>query len=110
MQAARHGKNYATSGIAAHPCKKRKDGAATFHYGKGRTEPWGRVGQPPGNENISILCNFEQTLDCQCRHAMSGRLRGRLFSEHPNSKECGAFCLGRRSARINQVTAVNIDQ
>jgi len=21
------------------------------------------------------------------------RLRGRLFSEHPNSKECGAFCL-----------------
>jgi hypothetical protein len=21
------------------------------------------------------------------------RLRGRRFSEHPNSKECGAFCL-----------------
>jgi RHS repeat-associated protein len=27
MQAARHDKHYAISGIAAHPCKKRKDGA-----------------------------------------------------------------------------------
>src|ERR1039458_5358424 len=24
--------------IAAHPCKKRKDGAPTFRYGKGKTE------------------------------------------------------------------------
>src|SRR5260370_39274501 len=36
MQAARHDKHYAISGIAAHPCKKRKDGAPTFRYGKGR--------------------------------------------------------------------------
>jgi cyanophycinase len=30
MQAARHGKHYASSGIAAHPCKERKDGAPTL--------------------------------------------------------------------------------
>ena len=41
------------------------------------------------NENTSILCNFEQTLDC--RRTSVSRLRGRLFSEHPNSKERGAF-------------------
>ena len=38
MQAAKHDQRYAISGIAAHPCKKRKDGAPTFRYGKGRTE------------------------------------------------------------------------
>ena len=30
MQAARHDKHYAISSIAAHPCKKRKDGAPAF--------------------------------------------------------------------------------
>jgi hypothetical protein len=33
-----HDQRPASSGIAARPCKKRKDGAATCHYGKGRTE------------------------------------------------------------------------
>jgi hypothetical protein len=30
VPAARHDKDYGVSGIAAHPCKKRKDGAATL--------------------------------------------------------------------------------
>jgi hypothetical protein len=38
LQAARRDKRYATSSIAAHPCKERKDGAPTFRYGQGRTE------------------------------------------------------------------------
>jgi len=46
MQAASHDQPHATSGIAAHPCEKRKDGAATFHYGKGRTER-GKGGPAP---------------------------------------------------------------
>ena len=37
MQAARHDGHCAISGIAAHPCEERKDGAPTFRYGKGRT-------------------------------------------------------------------------
>jgi hypothetical protein len=34
MQSARHDKRYAISSIAAHPCKKRKDGAPAFRCGK----------------------------------------------------------------------------
>jgi hypothetical protein len=30
MQSVRHDQEYAISGIPAHPCKKRKDGAPTF--------------------------------------------------------------------------------
>jgi hypothetical protein len=44
MQSVRHDKDYAISSIATHPCKKRKDGAPTFHYGKrkaaARIEAW----------------------------------------------------------------------
>jgi hypothetical protein len=40
-------KDDAIGSIAAHPCKKRKDGAATFRYGKETTERWRRMGQPP---------------------------------------------------------------
>jgi len=46
MQAARHDKDDAISGIAAHPCKKRKDRAARFHHGKGSTER-GKGGPAP---------------------------------------------------------------
>src|SRR5271163_3580970 len=49
MQAARHDQDYGISGIAAHPCKNRKDGAATFHYGN-REEPSAEKGGPAPTE------------------------------------------------------------
>jgi hypothetical protein len=55
-----------------------------------------------GNENISPLCNFEQTLDCQDRHDI-GRadFGGGLFSKRPNSKEFGAFCFEKFYKRVS---------
>jgi hypothetical protein len=52
MQAARHDKRYAISSIAAHPCKKRKDGAPAFRCGKSeraRGEGWASRGHPPNS-------------------------------------------------------------
>jgi len=47
MQSASHDQHYAISGIAAHPCKKRKDGAPAFRYGKTKNGAWkGRVTRP----------------------------------------------------------------
>jgi len=54
MQAAWHHDNYAISGIAAHPCKKRKDGAPAFRYGKGKTKA-GRVGQPANRDLTTTI-------------------------------------------------------
>jgi hypothetical protein len=45
MQSARHDKRYATSGIAAHPCKERKDGAT--HFIVVRAEGWATRPAPP---------------------------------------------------------------
>src|SRR5208282_301520 len=46
MQAARHDQENAISSIAAHPCKKRKDGAPAFHYGKEERQVSKRLGHP----------------------------------------------------------------
>jgi hypothetical protein len=54
MQAARHDKHYAISGIAAHPCKKRKDGAPTFRYGKGRQSAEKGWASPQENLSMSL--------------------------------------------------------
>src|ERR1017187_4267156 len=54
MEAARHDEPYATSSIAAHPCKKRKDGAPSFHFGKKESRAWRRVGHPPGNKHRGL--------------------------------------------------------
>jgi hypothetical protein len=51
-----------------------------------------------GDEDTSILCNFEQTLDCRCRHDMCEQtFGGGLFSKRLNSKESGAFCFGKKA-------------
>jgi hypothetical protein len=51
-----------------------------------------------GNENISMLSNFEQTLDCQCRHDMYEQTSGEGCSANvPTRKSLGRVVLGRRS-------------
>jgi hypothetical protein len=84
MPAAKHDQRFAISGIAAHPCKKRKDGAATFRYGKRRTERWRRVGQPPRiysarlhrQEAAAILrSRFEQMHEFLREHFLESRKR-----------------------------------
>jgi hypothetical protein len=52
MQSARHDERYATSGIAAHPCKERKDGAPTVRYGKRRQTA--EKGGPPAYSTIAV--------------------------------------------------------
>ncbi len=52
VQSARHDKPHGTSSIAAHPCKRRKDGAPSVGYGKGKTSALRRVGHPPVVDNV----------------------------------------------------------
>jgi hypothetical protein len=51
-----------------------------------------------GNENISMLSNFEQTLDCQCRHDMYEQTSGEGCSANVSTrKRFGAFCFGKKA-------------
>ena len=57
-------------------------------------------------ENISNLCNFEHTLDCQCRHDVCVQTPGGgLSSKRPDSKEFGAFCFGKK---VNNQVSPNL--
>ena len=50
-----------------------------------------------GNENISVLSNFEQPLDCQCRHDACEQTSGEGCSANvPTRKSLERFVLGRR--------------
>jgi len=90
MQAARHAEDYAISAVATHPCKKRKDGAATFRYGKGKTERgegWAspRFSRAPRcTEPIPARRNLSHPL-CQLRRDRDPRplLASRSLGRHP---------------------------
>ena len=62
MQAARYDKRYAISSIAAHPCKKRKDGAPAFGYGKNEDRPWRWVG------HLAVKCTGPHEFTNQVQH------------------------------------------
>ena len=52
-----------------------------------------------GNENISVLSNFEQPLDCQSRHDTCEQTSGEGCSANaPTRKSLGRFVLGGRSS------------
>jgi hypothetical protein len=49
------------------------------------------------DERISILCNFEQTVDWRCWHDVSEQASGKGLHKRPNSKEFwGVLFFGRR--------------
>jgi len=48
-------------------------------------------------EHISKLCNFEQTLDCQCQHDIREQTSGEGCSANvPTRKSLGRFVLGSK--------------
>src|SRR5260370_15411064 len=50
-----------------------------------------------GDQNISILCNFEQTLDCRCRHDIYEQTSGEGCSANvPTRKSLGRFVFGKK--------------
>jgi hypothetical protein len=75
MQSARHDEHDGISSIAAHPCKKRKDGASTFRYGK--TQAHGKAGPPrPSGKCLANIAASAHALVSAC--SSSGKKSNRI--------------------------------